>query len=148
MGSIGNGTDDERISLNWCVPLLNDAISFEYLQLLGAKTQQHAYLTTLHVRLHTKLLEQDNAAVLISRRQLVDASLREKLTIENLEKIDKAILHHLTTIILRRDKNRNHKQEKQVHILLDVAVRLGELKNMVEKPKVDTKNIQQMLSKL
>jgi hypothetical protein len=148
MSSIANGTDDERISLNWCVPLLNDAISFEYLQLLGAKTQQHAYLTTLHVRFHTKLLEHDNAAALSSRRQLVDAAQREKLTVENLEKIDKAFLHHLTTIILRRDKIRNHKHEKQVHILLDVAVRLGELKDMAEKPKVDTKNIQQMLSKL
>ena len=148
MGSIGEASDKEGISLSWCVPLLNDAIGFEYLQLLGAKTQQHAYLTTLHVRFYTKLLEHDNAVALTSRRQLVDAAQREKLTTENLEKIDKAVLHHLMTIILRRDKNRIQKQEKQFHILLDVAVRLGELKNTAEKPIVNTKNIQQILSKL
>ena len=141
---------EKKDQFSWCVPIVLDNIRHEYYELTQSKESQYSTLTSIHGRLWQKILEYDFPTSKIVRKQLLDSISKFGISASIVDKIDKTIYENLLTIMLRRLKMKNSKQDSEVLEFFNIAVMLGELRANISSTEIkkDTSNIRELISKI
>lgn len=119
------------------VPMLSDIISHAYHHYFVEKTKGYSALTMLHMRVWTRLIENDKQLALYARRQLLEIAASENLAIENVEAIDNLVFDGLHNAISRKARRIGEERDTRVQALYEIAINIGEFRVLLKENKRD-----------